>query len=410
MPAVPSSVYPFDRTMFPPKLGLTTSDLNLAVGQLDATMRMLLLAASTGRYGNGSTLASFSPVPQILTEGFWQNGFRVRPTTGLNVEIASGLGFQFDLDLPTNISSYDNLNDLCGYKPLYIASAIEVAVPVADSNPRIDLIEVRHKRVATDFEQYRELTDPANGVVTEPSGNRRLTTRIEVGDLGYVVSPADSSTTIGYKTGVPAGPPTLPTLPTVTAGYVALAYVYVPAGATTIANGGIRDARRVFGSESIRLSMTKASTLAGGITVSGADLGPGVQVDLVNNPGIGAAFIGDIAFDVYVFSEAAARLYANNAGALVVPVQATINSTNLPTGYTTNVRSFATARLVNSTDVTLLADGAKNIGGARTTYAALGMGVFLIRTYFEEWDGSTITQGGSARNIAMSIDFNIPRV
>ena len=408
MPAVPSSVYPFDRTMFPPKLGLTTSDLNLAVGQLDATMRMLLLAASAGRYGNGSTLASFSPVPKILTDGFWQNSFRVRPTTGLNVEIASGLGFQFDLDLPTNISSYDNLNDLSYYKPLYIATPIDVAVPVADgSNPRIDLIEVRYKRVATDYEQYRELTDPTNGVVTEPSGNRRLTTRIEASDLGYVTSPASSSTTIGYKTGVPGSSPALPA---VTSGYVALAYVYVPAGATSIANGGIRDARRVFGSESIRLSMTKASTLAGGITASTADLSPGVQVDLVNNPGIGAAFIGDIAFDVYVFSEAAARLYANNAGALVVPVQATINSTNLPTGYTTNVRSFATARLVNSTDVTLLADGAKNIGGARTTYAALGMGVFLIRTYFEEWDGSTITQGGSARNIAMSIDFNIPRV
>jgi hypothetical protein len=219
------------------------ADLMLLQTQLTAS-RLQLLDYSTRGLNNSPNF----PTGQ-QGGGFIGDSLMVTPTASPSGQIIvqSGVGLQTNPSPQQNVTAQVNgnnipipgLDDFYGFSPISLNSPLTFTVPTADpSNPRIDLVEVKVNRYATDSTTLLYLTDPVNGVWTPGPGQQSLTW-----DVG---APGPISTTPGspivYKTGTPAGSPTIPT---VDSGYVPLALVSVPASATTFNWSSIIDLRRM---------------------------------------------------------------------------------------------------------------------------------------------------------------------
>jgi hypothetical protein len=174
--------------------------------------------------------------------GFVGNSLLVVPSSpaALSVVIKAGIGFQVNAtDEPTSIAGVAGLNDLSPYKPIVLALDYTVAVPAPPgANSRIDLIEVSYQRLL-DNSQSREFLDVTSGNFNPANVAKTLDFNVD-GTLAYYAASGTPTTALAYKSGVAASSPTAPTVDT---GYIALAYITVVNGATTITAVNIIDER-----------------------------------------------------------------------------------------------------------------------------------------------------------------------
>jgi hypothetical protein len=132
---------------------------------------------------------------------FGSDSFAVTRVSSTQVQVAAGLGIQYD---NTQVDPEPMR------RPLYLAAAVTKTIDAPDAtNPRIDLVCIKHGRadVATASRKYKA---PTTGTITDE------TLTIET----------DYAATVTLVTGTPAGSPVAPATPS---GYIAIAQITVTA-------------------------------------------------------------------------------------------------------------------------------------------------------------------------------------
>lgn len=222
---------PFDRVITYTRERPLSSDLNLERSQLAATQMLTGFSPLISR----ASLSSFLPATSATQ--FWGASFFPFAGTGMQVVLAGGWGWSYAPSLTgNNLGGISQVNDQGDIYPLYLSGAQAISVPAADpTNPRIDIIEVKIDRR---FENplTRDVFNPSTEVFDPTLLNKGLTY-----DLLSRTS-INGSAAINYKTGTPAG---APVAPSVSAGYVKIAEVYVAAAVASIAQSEIADYRPV---------------------------------------------------------------------------------------------------------------------------------------------------------------------
>lgn len=325
---------PFDRTVINPRERPLSQDINQAQSEHDYTLRAFLQQLFSVR--NAALIDSSVP-----TTGFVGDSYKVRVSSpaALSVQVSAGYGFRYDpSDLPTDIGGALALDDRSAYKPLVLLAPQTIAVPAADPvNARIDIVEVAQDRRAQD-PASRDILDPTTGVFTPNLVNKILAFNQD----GR--TSVNGAAKINYKTGTPAGSPVAPA---VTAGYTKIAEVDVPALATAVNLGQIRDLRTILAPNGVRrgafvYSLATPSTQ----TLLQAFAPPGCLV--VRGAQNGGA--GQIGLDLFVLAgnlptsgKAAAQVCAHT-GAIMATSQAVAqlidaSYTTLSSGQATAIRS-----------------------------------------------------------------------
>jgi hypothetical protein len=271
---------PFSREIWNVRERPLSTDLNYAQTFSDRSLRDFIRAL-------------LAPTPSTVVTGFLNRSFKVIESgPSMNVVIQPGLGF-IDAagDVPSTIGGVTGLDDPASLKPLPLSAAQTIAIDAAHATlDRIDIIEVFYDRRAQD-PTSRDILNPATGVFAPGLVNKVLAWYLD-GRTGRVVTPADSTTGIGYKVGVAAGSPSAP--PT-TSGYVKIAEIYVTAAHTSIVTGDITDTRpgsnlallsadnvfsgdNTFDGDIILAAAALQSILKGG--TGGLDIGTSIASDL----------------------------------------------------------------------------------------------------------------------------------
>lgn len=391
-PTPPSVIYPFDRRFWPPDSNPTSGDLNLATQFADETLRAWILNRyGTVRYGQ---LVGGSPNPAVLSGGFFGAGFMPRASGAFGVTLSAGYGFKAP---GTNVTSFEgnyNLNDMNAFRPLVLPSEVTFVCPTAGAQPRIDLIEARPNLATADPADTLILNELA-GTISTQSKNRTLTRRLLSSHQGFVLSPASSTAALSYKQGVAGASPTAPS---VTSGYEAVAYVYVPGSAGTITAANIYDLRRLVGPMRVSLCVTKDSGTAGALTINSIEAPPGVQVAVYNNTG--AAQAGYI---LYVLCGNANLAHAAGVASLPVQVSTYINHSSPSEAIIPY--AWGAVEQLNGTVVTHLAAdvlGGVTAGSSLSSYKVFKITVRHMRVYNETFDYA-IDNG-----VTDSLTFDIP--
>jgi hypothetical protein len=158
----------------------------------------------------------------------------------MNITIKAGVGFMdVTTDTPTSINGVVSLDDLSPYKPIVLMADTSFTVPTAPgTNSRIDIIEVRPNRQATD-PQTRVILDTATGAFNPDTVLKTLQNTVD-GSVGYTNSPTSGTAAINYKIGVVAA---TPVEPTVTPGYIKIAAINVGTSVTSIGSLALVDRR-----------------------------------------------------------------------------------------------------------------------------------------------------------------------
>lgn len=218
----------FNRTPLYPLEKPLADDINQGFAQADRSLRDVMSTVFSAR------------------SGFPGAALLVKPSTpaALSVVMTAGTAFQVNgADVPVAIGGVVGLDDLSPYKPIVLANDLTIAVPAPPgSNSRIDLIEVRYNRAITN-PQSRDFLDPLTGSFSPASVGKTLDFSID-GSIGFYAAAATPTTAIAYKSGV-AG--VSPSPPATDSGYLAVAYVTVATGTTTILAADIADARAFLG-------------------------------------------------------------------------------------------------------------------------------------------------------------------
>ena len=233
----------FDRTVINTREKPLSVDINQLQSQSDRTLRAMLRQMLASTFWN--TAAQSTGIIDFATQwfsGFLGDSFKVRstyPAPTMNVYVNGGYGFVATLlDLVTNIGGVAGLNDLDPYKPLILETPQTFAVPANSSGVlRHDIIEVNYSR-RLENSISRETLDPALQQFVAGNVDKTLAF-INDGRLGQVTSPAASTADISYKVGTGG------TRPSVTPGYIKLADIAVPSGATQITTAQIGDERNL---------------------------------------------------------------------------------------------------------------------------------------------------------------------
>jgi hypothetical protein len=271
---------PFDRVIWNPLEKPLSSDWDRALSQDDLATRFLLRELMAKR-SETTFPTSFNSTPAT---GFVGQGFNVVPaaTPNLTVTVKAGLGFQDNpADVPTAIGGVLGLDDLSSYKPLVLMGDVVFTVPTPPgANSRVDLIEVRANRLATD-PQTRLVLNPLTGAMNPSTVNKTLQFTLD-GSSGTVVDPAPSTAAVSYKQGTVAASPVPPAT---TAGYVAVAYISVGTSVSSIGFSAISDLRPYLRSGGVasvsgrwRLQWNGGAPI---VTARRIDAPPGVQITLV---------------------------------------------------------------------------------------------------------------------------------
>lgn len=285
---------PFDRVLINLRERPLSPDHNQLQSEIDRTIREVLDRLMLPRATSASDISLGTP-----RTGFIGDGFKVRPMNpaSMQVQVTPGLGFFVDAtDTPSSIGGVASVDDLSRFKPLYLPTAALLSIPAADAtNPRLDIIEVRHNRGITDTAS-RDVLNPVTGQFVPTSVQKTLTWNM-AGSTGNVTTPASSTAAISYKAGIPNASPAAP--PTTT-GYVKIAEVLVNATVTSVDANRLKDLRHLhspFGQRRARW--------AGNLTVAGPVVTmeqivapPGVQ--MIGTVRSGTAFVYVIAGDLTI--------------------------------------------------------------------------------------------------------------
>lgn len=284
---------PFDRTIINAREKPFSSDINQAQAQLDRSLRNLLKSLLSKRTSFVS--AASTPAP-----GFHADGMRVVPQAvpNLTVTVKAGLGFlDVPADTPSAIGGIVGLDDLSTYKPFVLLSDTVLTVPTPPgANSRIDIIEVRPNRLATN-PTSRLILDPTTGAANPNTVNKTLAFSLD-GSVGTVNDPSPSTTAIGYKVGVVNA---VPVEPTVTPGYVKIGRILVGTSVASVDSSVIVDRRPLLGEYGIVRASAVFKVLWNGgvptVTVISMSCPPGVMIAGIRGFQGGSASRG--AIDVY---------------------------------------------------------------------------------------------------------------
>lgn len=264
---------PFDRNVINVRERPLSSDINQTQSEVDYSIREVVDKLCLSR---ASVIDDRAVVPYT---GFFGEGLRVRPVSplGLQVQLSAGLGFFYDAALATSIGGVPSVDDLSRFKPLPLNSAVTIAVPAPDpTNPRIDIVEVKPNRRLLDTAS-RDVLNTSTGQFDPKSVFKTLGWDLE-SSVGTVVTPANSTTAIGYKAGTPAP---VPTAPPPSPGYVKIAEVLVGAGVITIDYNVIKDLRRLLypmDSTQIQARVSQPTSVSLAPTITDLIAPPGVIV------------------------------------------------------------------------------------------------------------------------------------
>jgi len=392
---------PFERVIINQRERPLSTDIDDLESRLDRTTRDILrhAFAKRGSYTDGS-MDGFTAL-----NGFLGDAFKADPTnpTGMTVNLRPGFGFiDNPNDCPTALGSTPivGLDDLSPYKPLVLTLAQLVTVDAAPSSGsyRIDLIEAIYDRQLTDA-AVRGILDPNLGSFVGTTVNKSLSFTLD-GLVGRVVSPANSTSPIGYKVGpvingsiTPFGA-TSPA-PSLSPGYMPVAEIIVFGGGTgaggsdvttVLDRHNIRDKRTLVhydrtGKVRVRLSYdpTSGTSKPTILSVSGP---PGVLVTAV---GADSASTLKGLVNLYIVP-----------GGLVnaVDAQARVISAAVPSDVTNEkIDTFATG-LALSTFAALTADDTAANGSRSSSPFRLAVGQPVIEVSLEA--ASLILTGGAA--------------
>ncbi len=228
---------PFDYTVINPLERPTSSDLNQLQGQAHSDVRLLAKKLFESSIGD-------------MQDGFLATSFKVLPFIDLNVTIYNGLGFQVGA-AESNIGSIVGLNDDFTYKVFSTETrSISLAAPpVTPGMRRRDLIEVR---ALTDAER---LTDSTTTDIYNPSLNlfggatryKTLTSDLTNVTPQQIAYSATGTAAIVYKIGQEVATSNWEDapIPTVDAGYLAVAAIRLATGDVSISTGRIEDLRNL---------------------------------------------------------------------------------------------------------------------------------------------------------------------
>lgn len=222
---------PFDMEIINVRERPLSSDVNQQTSLDAATVRFLLQHMLGFRSVNSNANGSLMPAGAIA------DGLKVDPGSGLQVQLRSGL-YLFDGtgDQPSNINGALNLNDTQPLKPGVLTSTESITVPSADpTNPRWDIVEVQYDRQVLN-PQSRGVLNLSTGVFDPTLVDKTLSFLLNG------LSTVNGSGPINYKTGTPAGSPSVPSTD---AGYTRIGRVYVPAAASSITKDLIIDDRKL---------------------------------------------------------------------------------------------------------------------------------------------------------------------
>ena len=232
----------FDRTAFNTRERPLSSDLNQLQSQHDRTLRALLRQMfSTSFCSPALQTDGFTDFGTLWLSGFIGDSFKVRSNlpASMKIYVTDGYGFIVNaVDLVSGIGGVQGVNDLDPYKPVILEYPQSLTVPAnATGSTRYDIVEVCYDR-RMENANSRQILDPTTQQFVAGSVNKTLAFDND-GRTGQVTSPALSTAGISYKVGSGG------TRPSVTPGYVKIADITVPNGATSIGLGNINDERNL---------------------------------------------------------------------------------------------------------------------------------------------------------------------
>lgn len=316
------------------------------------TIRELLRTQLRFRSANwtngGGSAASEGNDPSY---GFFSDGFQLYRSDTDKVSVREGLAFYRDVTSSTSaVDGVSGLTDSSDFKPIVLNGDVEFTVPAADTvNPRYDIVEVRVNRQRTNL-AGRDVLNLVTGDFVPDSLATTLDWSVDTSTA--VTTAAASTAALSYRRGTAAASPAVPT---VTPGYIAIGYVYVPAdggGAVTLTDAEVMDYRLPALPASglpvtVRVQFVGGS--AGGLTGGGTRVSapPGFNVIVVDDAAAAAA-----QFDVCFVGGPLSAYDIVPVGAVGYP---TSPGTNVLTASVTD-NGFAS---VTAGDVTDYADNTK---------------------------------------------------
>lgn len=229
---------PFDQVIINPLEQVLSSDLNQQWSNSPLALREFFLRQYATRLAG--TVAGDTGTAQ---SGFIGEGFKVRPANpaSMIVTVGTGLGFIDDAaNEPSNINGIIGLNDKHEMKPISLTgNGQQFTVPAnVSGSTRVDLIEVSYSLLVGSpssrniFDTVAEKFAPGT---VDKLATWSLNGRSAQGS-------GAASQPLYYKTGTPGGG-----APAVDTGYVALAYITVANGASSVDYDVIQDVRRMLG-------------------------------------------------------------------------------------------------------------------------------------------------------------------
>lgn len=256
-----------------------SSDINQAQSQLDRSLRF----AMKHLFARGANTGL--PALGTPSNGFVGSGFWVRPASpaAMQVVVKAGVGYiDAPSDVPSSIGGVIGLDDLESYKPLVLLTDQAINVPAADgANPRIDIVEVKVRRLATDSAS-RDVFNVATEAFDPTLLNKTLSFSLDG------TATINGSGAINYKTGTPAGSPAAPAT---TTGYVKIAEVLVGTSVVAVPENKVTDLRGVLAPSGIhRVAVTCLVNSTTPFTPSIGTIAapPSMQVSVVGSGGNGA--------------------------------------------------------------------------------------------------------------------------
>jgi hypothetical protein len=317
----------------------------------------------------------------------------------MNLQLTAGIGFIIDATTTSDIDSITGLDDLSALKPLVLPSSVTVAVPTADAtHPRIDLIEVQQTGRRDNSESLVYLSNPTTGALTTASFLTNFGWAMSSADLGYVVSPASSTTAIGYKQGVAGASPSAPS---VTSGYVAVGYVYVPALAASLGNQYIYDRRPLVNPGTVRVSLVKDAGTGGGFTLGSIDAPPGVEVRVVEGAAANCNFV------VYVLAPNAKAVFDALTGSVQLAHSVSVMPIVGIPAETVQACSIANVQLLSGSDVTDLANAAITFPTTLTTAVDVDRYCYRLSVSLLRNNGTLVDFNNSYAN-AVTVTLELP--
>lgn len=280
---------PFERRLLNPLEELVELDHNKQAANLVLAISELQKNLFSKGLGQGSNRNVGTP-----QSGFLGSGFKVKPQATPNgtVRIQAGLGWQYltgtladgHPSVMIDFAGLLGVNEDSYYKPLLLPSDVSITPQnLFAGNPatdiRCDIVEVRCNRQVTTDTPYLLNTATKTYALSGSPLNKTLRWDLDSSLVGYTTEAAASTAAISVRKGGTIS--ASPAKPATTAGYVAIAYIYVHAGDTTFDYDRIVDARPLllpFGGATLGIVASISNALGvGPPTLSGAVAPPGIE-------------------------------------------------------------------------------------------------------------------------------------